>query len=71
LHFRGRFGICKRVIELSTNAEKAAKIIRCSKAKDKEQVYQEVEIMNQLRHQHLLQLENAFETSREIILITE
>ncbi len=71
LQIRGRFGICKRAIELSTNKEKAAKIIRCLRAKDKEQVFLEIEIMNKLRHRHLLQLENAYEIRREIILITE
>ena len=63
--------MCKRVVELATNKEKAAKIIRCLRAKDKEQVYGEIDIMNRLRHKHLLRLDAAFELTKEIILITE
>ncbi|CAG2106136.1 unnamed protein product [Medioppia subpectinata] len=68
---RGRFGLCKRVIQLSSKKEKAAKIIRCLRPKDREQVYREVDIMNKLRHRHILQLDSAYEFAKEIILITE
>ncbi|CAG2163923.1 unnamed protein product [Oppiella nova] len=60
---RGRFGLCKRVIQLSNNKEKAAKIIRCLRPKDREQVYREIDIMNKLRHRHILQLDGAYDIS--------
>ncbi|XP_054168206.1 myosin light chain kinase, smooth muscle-like [Oppia nitens] len=68
---RGRFGLCKRVVEMSTNKEKAAKIIRCLRPNDREEVYREINIMCQLKHKNLVQLDKAFEFAKEMILITE
>ncbi|XP_065350382.1 titin homolog isoform X17 [Cloeon dipterum] len=68
---KGRFGTVFKCTKVATGQKRAAKIVRCIKAKDREQVYEEIDIMNSLRHPKLLQLEAAFETARDIILVTE
>ncbi|XP_059475294.1 titin homolog [Neocloeon triangulifer] len=68
---KGRFGTVFKCTKVATGQKRAAKVVRCIKAKDREQVYEEIDIMNCLRHPKLLQLEAAFETSRDIILVTE
>jgi len=49
----------------------AAKFIKTIKAKDREQVREEIKIMNALRHPKLLLLAAAYESPRETVLITE
>jgi len=49
----------------------AAKFIKTIKAKDREQVREEIKIMNTLRHPKLLLLTAAYESPRETVLITE
>lgn len=68
---KGRYGIVRKVTEKSTGQHLAAKFIRTIKAKDKEQVNEEIRIMNLLRHPKLLQLAAAFESPREVVMIME
>lgn len=68
---KGRFGIVYRVTEKTSGTRRAAKIIKCIKAKDKEKVREEISIMNALRHPKLLQLGAAYERPREIIMVME
>ncbi|XP_043500905.1 titin homolog [Polistes fuscatus] len=68
---KGRYGVVKRVVEKSSNASFAAKFVRTIKSKDREQVREEINIMNMLRHPKLLLLAAAFEGPRETIMITE
>ncbi|EFN64027.1 Myosin light chain kinase, smooth muscle [Camponotus floridanus] len=68
---KGRYGIVKKVIEQETDMSFAAKFVKTIKAKDREQVREEIKIMNILRHPKLLLLAAAYESPRETILITE
>ncbi|XP_078043308.1 myosin light chain kinase, smooth muscle-like isoform X2 [Augochlora pura] len=68
---KGRYGTVRRVIEKSSGTSFAAKFVRTIKTKDREQVREEVRIMNMLRHPKLLLLAAAFESPREIVMITE
>ncbi|KAL6428697.1 hypothetical protein ACFW04_007942 [Cataglyphis niger] len=68
---KGRYGIVKKVIEQATGMSFAAKFVKTIKAKDREQVREEIKIMNALRHPKLLLLAAAYESPRETILITE
>ncbi|XP_043669858.1 titin-like isoform X2 [Vespula pensylvanica] len=68
---KGRYGVVKRVVEKSSNESFAAKFVRTIKSKDREQVREEINIMNRLRHPKLLLLAAAFEGPREIIMVTE
>lgn len=68
---KGRYGVVKRVVEKSSNQSFAAKFVRTIKSKDREQVREEINIMNMLRHPKLLLLAAAFEGPREIIMVTE
>lgn len=68
---KGRYGIVKRVVEKSTGREFASKFVKTIKATDRKLVREEIKIMNQLRHPKLLRLAAAFESPREIIMITE
>nr|XP_046469209.1 titin homolog isoform X3 [Neodiprion pinetum] len=68
---KGRYGIVRKVLERASGQYLAAKFIRAIKAKDKEQVRDEVMIMNLLRHPKLLQLAAAFESPREVVMVTE
>ncbi|GLH01363.1 Obscurin [Gryllus bimaculatus] len=68
---KGRYGVVHKVAERSNGQKFAAKFIRCIKAKDKEKVQEEIDIMNCLRHPKLLQLAAAFETPREMVMVME
>ncbi|PSN51430.1 hypothetical protein C0J52_05456, partial [Blattella germanica] len=68
---KGRYGVVHKVQERSTGQKFAAKFVRCIKAKDREKVQEEIDIMNILRHPKLLQLAAAFESPREVIMIME
>ncbi|KAL0100118.1 hypothetical protein PUN28_019519 [Cardiocondyla obscurior] len=68
---KGRYGVVKKVIERSTNTNFAAKFVKTIKAKDREQVREEIKIMNVLRHPKLLLLVAAYEKPRETVLVTE
>ncbi|XP_018400778.1 PREDICTED: myosin light chain kinase, smooth muscle-like, partial [Cyphomyrmex costatus] len=68
---KGRYGVVRKVIERPTGMNFAAKFIKTMKAKDREQVREEIKIMNALRHPKLLLLTAAYEKPRETVLITE
>lgn len=67
----GRFGQVHKCEEKATGLKLAAKIIKIRGAKDKEDVKNEISIMNQLDHVNLIQLYDAFETKHDIILVME
>ncbi|XP_030359340.1 myosin light chain kinase 2, skeletal/cardiac muscle [Strigops habroptila] len=67
----GKFGEVHTCTEKKTGLKLAAKVIRKQGAKDKEMVLLEIDVMNQLNHRNLIQLYDAIETPREIILFME
>ncbi|NWQ82857.1 MYLK2 kinase, partial [Columbina picui] len=67
----GKFGEVHTCMEKQTGLKLAAKVIRKQGAKDKEMVLLEIDVMNQLNHHNLIQLYDAIETPREIILFME
>ncbi|XP_071429028.1 myosin light chain kinase 2, skeletal/cardiac muscle [Pithys albifrons albifrons] len=67
----GKFGEVHTCTEKKTGLKLAAKVIRKQGAKDKEMVLLEIDVMNQLNHRNLIQLYDAIETAREIILFME
>nr|XP_034366619.1 myosin light chain kinase family member 4 isoform X2 [Arvicanthis niloticus] len=67
----GRFGQVHKCEEKATGLKLAAKIIKIRGAKDKEDVKNEINVMNQLDHVNLIQLYDAFESKHDIILVME
>ncbi|XP_044617146.1 myosin light chain kinase 3 isoform X2 [Equus asinus] len=67
----GRFGQVHRCTEKSTGLSLAAKIIKVKSTKDREDVKNEINIMNQLSHVNLIQLYDAFESKNSFTLIME
>ncbi|XP_006872638.1 PREDICTED: myosin light chain kinase 3 [Chrysochloris asiatica] len=67
----GRFGQVHRCTERSTGLPLAAKIIKVKSVKDREDVKNEINIMNQLSHVNLIQLYDAFENKNSFTLIME
>ncbi|NXF49279.1 MYLK2 kinase, partial [Oceanites oceanicus] len=67
----GKFGEVHTCTEKQTGLKLAAKVIRKQGTKDKEMVLLEIDVMNQLNHRNLIQLYDAIETPREIILFME
>ncbi|NP_001413568.1 myosin light chain kinase family member 4 isoform 2 [Mus musculus] len=67
----GRFGQVHKCEEKATGLKLAAKIIKTRGAKDKEDVKNEISVMNQLDHVNLIQLYDAFESKHDIILVME
>uniref|UniRef100_A0A670YPI0 Myosin light chain kinase 3 n=1 Tax=Pseudonaja textilis TaxID=8673 RepID=A0A670YPI0_PSETE len=68
---RGRFGQVHKCTEKSTGLCLAAKIIKVKLAKEREEVKNEINIMNQLSHVNLIQLYDAFESKNNLTLIME
>ena len=68
---QGRYGVVHRVVDNSTLSNFAAKIVRCRTLKDRKKIQEEIDIMNAIRHQKLLQLQAAYESQREMILLME
>ncbi|XP_036144946.1 uncharacterized protein LOC105834071 [Monomorium pharaonis] len=68
---KGRYGVVKKVIERSTGMNFAAKFVKTIKVRAREQVREEIKIMNTLRHPKLLLLAAAYESPRETVLIME
>ncbi|KAK0181087.1 hypothetical protein PV327_003402 [Microctonus hyperodae] len=68
---KGRYGVVRRIVEKTTGLNLAAKFIRTIKSKDRQQVHDEINIMNMLRHPKLLRLAAAFENPKEMIMVTE
>ncbi|XP_018613504.2 myosin light chain kinase 3 isoform X2 [Scleropages formosus] len=67
----GRFGQVHRCTELSSGLTLAAKIIKVKGMKDRDEVKNEIGVMNQLNHVNLIQLYDAFETRTNLTLIME
>uniref|UniRef100_A0A8C3TAS9 Myosin light chain kinase family member 4 n=1 Tax=Chelydra serpentina TaxID=8475 RepID=A0A8C3TAS9_CHESE len=67
----GRFGQVHKCEEKATGLKLAAKIIKARGAKEKEEVKNEISVMNQLNHTNLVQLYDAFESKNDIILVME
>ncbi|KAL6029887.1 hypothetical protein STEG23_036783 [Scotinomys teguina] len=67
----GRFGQVHKCTERSTGLALAAKIIKVKNIKDREDVKNEINIMNQLSHVNLIQLYDAFESKNSFTLIME
>ncbi|XP_070808947.1 myosin light chain kinase 3 isoform X1 [Pituophis catenifer annectens] len=67
----GRFGQVHKCTEKSTGLCLAAKIIKVKLAKEREEVKNEINIMNQLSHVNLIQLYDAFESKNHLTLIME
>ncbi|XP_075866543.1 myosin light chain kinase family member 4 isoform X3 [Microcebus murinus] len=67
----GRFGQVHKCEETATGLKLAAKIIKTRGSKDKEEVRNEISVMNQLDHANLIQLYDAFESKNDIILVME
>lgn len=68
---KGRFGTVYRCIERISGRPRAAKVIRCIKAKDKETVEREISVMNKLHHPKLMQILAAFESGKNMIMVME
>ncbi|KAK2113200.1 Myosin light chain kinase member 4 [Saguinus oedipus] len=67
----GRFGQVHKCEEMATGLKLAAKIIKTRGMKDKEEVKNEISVMNQLDHANLIQLYDAFESKNDIVLVME
>ncbi|XP_030437101.1 myosin light chain kinase 3 [Gopherus evgoodei] len=67
----GRFGQVHKCTEVSTGLNLAAKIIKVKGAKEREEVKNEINIMNQLNHVNLIQLYDAFECKNNLTLVME
>ncbi|KAG9356081.1 hypothetical protein JZ751_000925 [Albula glossodonta] len=67
----GRFGQVHKCIENSSGLTLAAKIIKARSVKEKEEVKNEIQVMNQLDHANLIQLYAAYESRNDIILVLE
>ncbi|XP_006870641.1 PREDICTED: myosin light chain kinase family member 4 [Chrysochloris asiatica] len=68
---RGRFGQVHKCEEKATGLKLAAKIIKTRGTKDKDEVKNEINIMNQLYHVNLIQLYDAFESKKDMVLVME
>ncbi|XP_049521449.1 myosin light chain kinase, smooth muscle-like isoform X2 [Dermacentor silvarum] len=69
---RGRFGVVHRCTRLADGTDAAAKMVRCTRAAERDRMRHELAILNLLRgHPRLLRLLDAYEKPREIILVTE
>lgn len=69
---RGRFGVVHRCTRLADGTDAAAKMVRCTRATERDRMRHELAILNLLRgHPRLLLLLDAYEKPREIILVTE
>ena len=67
---RGKFGSVSMCTELSSGQKFAAKFIRV-RPTQRDEFRQEISVMNLLRHPKILLLWDAFESSRELILVME
>ncbi|XP_069469628.1 myosin light chain kinase family member 4 isoform X2 [Ambystoma mexicanum] len=67
----GRFGQVHICTEKLSGLTLAAKIIKAKFLKQKEEVKNEIFVMNQLNHSNLIQLYDAFESKHDIVLVME
>ncbi|KAM8946006.1 myosin light chain kinase 3 [Pelodytes ibericus] len=67
----GRFGQVHKCVEIASGLRLAAKIVRVKGPKDRDEVKNEINVMNQLNHVNLIQLYDAFECKNDLTLIME
>ncbi|KAA0716077.1 Myosin light chain kinase, smooth muscle [Triplophysa tibetana] len=67
----GKFGTVFKLIEKSTKKVWAGKFIKAYSAKEKDNVRQEIAIMNDLHHPKLVQCVDAFEAKTDIVMVLE
>ncbi|KAM3851616.1 myosin light chain kinase, smooth muscle isoform 2-T2 [Vipera latastei] len=67
----GKFGQVFRLVEKKTGKVWAGKFFKAYSAKDKENIRQEISIMNCLHHPKLVQLVDAFEEKANIVMVLE
>ncbi|XP_043085517.1 myosin light chain kinase, smooth muscle isoform X2 [Puntigrus tetrazona] len=67
----GKFGTVFKLIEKSTKKVWAGKFIKAYSAKEKDNVRQEIAIMNDLHHPKLVQCIDAFEGKTDIVMVLE
>ncbi|XP_066521662.1 myosin light chain kinase, smooth muscle [Hoplias malabaricus] len=67
----GKFGQVFKVVEKSTKKVWAGKFIKAFSQKEKENVRQEISIMNSLHHPKLVQCVDAFEGKSDIVMVLE
>ncbi|XP_046864995.1 myosin light chain kinase, smooth muscle-like isoform X2 [Xenia sp. Carnegie-2017] len=67
---RGKFGFVKRIKRISTNEQFAAKWIKINE-KTKNNVLEEIKIMEKLDSKRVIKLHNVYETSKSYILVME
>ncbi|KAJ0070505.1 hypothetical protein NL108_012963, partial [Boleophthalmus pectinirostris] len=67
----GKFGQVFKLVEKSTKKIWAGKFIKAYSAKEKENVRQEIGIMNSLHHPKLVQCVDAFEGKSDIVMVLE
>lgn len=68
---KGRFGVVCKCIDNKTGRAYAAKFVKCTTPKDRQDVIHEAEIMSSVRHKRLLRLQDFFQTPTEMILVME
>ncbi|XP_036425734.1 myosin light chain kinase, smooth muscle isoform X2 [Colossoma macropomum] len=67
----GKFGQVFKVVEKSTKKVWAGKFIKAFSQKEKENVRQEISIMNSLHHPKLVQCVDAFEGKSDMVMVME
>ncbi|KAM9851146.1 myosin light chain kinase, smooth muscle [Aulostomus maculatus] len=67
----GKFGQVFKLVEKATRKVWAGKFIKAYSAKEKENVRQEIGIMNSLHHPKLVQCIDAFEGKSDIVMVLE
>ncbi|XP_043930851.1 myosin light chain kinase, smooth muscle isoform X2 [Protopterus annectens] len=67
----GKFGQVYRLVEKKNRKVWAGKFFKAFSAKDKENIRQEIDIMNCLHHPKLVQCVDAFETKTDIVMVME
>lgn len=68
---KGRYGVVKRAVEVKNGELRAAKFVRTLKRQDRENVADEIDIMNSLRHPLLLRLFAAYNLPKDVVMILE
>lgn len=68
---RGKFGQVFKLVEKSTKKVWAGKFIKAFSQKEKENVRQEIDIMNSLHHPKLVQCVDAFEGRSDMVMVLE
>lgn len=68
---RGKFGTVYKCREKATGLQLAAKFVITSRKEDKRNVEREIDIMRTLQHPRLIQLYDAFEKDKTMVVILE